>query len=89
MKPTSTTQGGLLLALLTVAPRHCLHMAQEKAEYKQQSWVSQRNFDYLLWTSDKRNANIPLGNPTCTCTALNRNILAKFIRFLLNLPISP
>lgn len=73
LKPNSAPQegGGVLLALLTVAPRHRLHMAQEKAEYKQQSWVSQRNLDWYWY--------FPLGNPTCTCTALNRNILAKFI----------
>lgn len=40
--------GGLFLALLTVAPRRCLQMAREKAEYKQQSWVSQRNLHFLL-----------------------------------------
>lgn len=57
-------------------------MAQEKAEYKQRS--SRRNLDCLTWTAGKR-ADSPLGNPTCTCTALNRNILAKFI----SLPSSP
>lgn len=77
---------GLLLALLTVAPRHGLHMAQEKAEYKQQGWVSQRNVDCSPWAAGKpAYSPPPLGNPTCTCTALNRNILAKFI----SLPSSP
>lgn len=52
MKPKSRHRGGLFLALLTVAPRHGLQMAQEKAEYTQQSWLSQRNLDYLLQTSD-------------------------------------
>lgn len=48
MKPIIRHQGCLFLALLTVAPRHGLQMAQEKAEYTQQSWVSQRNLNYLL-----------------------------------------
>lgn len=48
MKPISRPEGGLFLAPLTVAPRHGLQMAQEKAEYTQQSRVSQRNLDYLL-----------------------------------------
>lgn len=48
-----TEDGGSyeLLASLTVAPRRCLHMAQEKAGYKQQGLVSQRNADYFLRTS--------------------------------------
>lgn len=37
MKPIIRHQGCLFLALLTVAPRHGLQMAQEKAEYTQQS----------------------------------------------------
>lgn len=47
MKPKSRLHGGLFLALLTVAPGHGLQMAQEKAEYIQQSWVSQRNVNYF------------------------------------------
>ncbi len=40
MKPKSRPEGGLFLALITVAPKHCPQMAQEKAEYTQQSWIS-------------------------------------------------
>lgn len=41
--PVHPGEEGLLLASLTVAPRRCLHMAQEKAGYKRRGLVSQRN----------------------------------------------
>lgn len=77
MKPKSRHQCGLFLALLIVAPRHGLQMPQEKAEYSQPSWVSQRNLHYLLWISVQLPASIPLGHPACTCMALYRDVLAK------------
>lgn len=48
IKSKTRHQHGLFLALRTVAPRHGLQMAQEKAEYTQQSWIFQRNLKYLL-----------------------------------------
>lgn len=86
MKPKSRHQCGLFLALLIVAPRHGLQMPQEKAEYSQPSWVSQRNLHYLPWISVKFHASIPLGHPACTCMALYRDVLAKKIISLVSNP---
>lgn len=81
MKPKSRLHGGLFLALLTVAPRHGLQMAQEKAEYIHNKAGFPRGMSTLV----KSHASIPLGNQTCTCTALYRDVLAKFVSLVSDL----